>query len=109
MNQAAVFPSLTDSTVVSEVPAKSPPQKTLGTLLCIVSGLTSGSPHLLNFSGDMASFTIITILHEIMEEKEKVCFLLLYLSCVLLRIYVIRFLFLVPATAILFFPLQLVV
>jgi len=57
MNQAAVFPSLTDSTVVSEVPAKSPPQKTLGSLLCIVSGLMSGSPDSLNFSGDMASFT----------------------------------------------------
>ena len=61
MNQAAVFPSLTDSTVVSEVPAKSPPQKTLGSLVCIVSGLTSGSPHLLNFSGDIASFTTIAI------------------------------------------------
>lgn len=57
MNQAAVFPSLTDSTVVSEVPAKSPPQKTLGSLVCIVSGSTSGSPHLLNLSGAMASFT----------------------------------------------------
>lgn len=57
MNQAAVFPSLTDSTVVSEIPAKSPPQKTLGKLLCIVSGLTSGSPLSLNFNGVIASFT----------------------------------------------------
>jgi hypothetical protein len=58
MDQAAVFPSLTDSTVVSEIPAKSPPQKTLGTLLCIVSGLTSGSPLSLNFNGAIAFFTI---------------------------------------------------
>jgi hypothetical protein len=48
----------------------------------------------------------MTILCEIMEEKGKVCFLLLYLSCVLLCIYVIIFLFLVPATIILFFSLQ---
>lgn len=45
----------------------------------------------------------MTILNEIMEEKEKACFLLLYLSCVFLCIYVITFLFLVPATVILFF------
>jgi hypothetical protein len=51
----------------------------------------------------------MTILHEIMEEKEKVCFLLLYVSWVFLCIYVIIFLFLVPATAILFFSLPLVV
>lgn len=51
----------------------------------------------------------MTILHEIMEEKEKVCFLLLYVSCVFLCIYVITILFLVPATVILFFSLPLVV
>ena len=47
-------------------------------------------------------------LHEIMEEKEKVCFLLLWLSYIFLCIHAITFLYLLPATVISFFSLQLV-
>lgn len=51
----------------------------------------------------------MTMLKVIMEKKEKVCFLLLQLSYILLCIYVITYLFLVPATVIsFFFSLQLV-
>lgn len=42
MNQDAVFPSFTDSTVVLEIPAISPPQKIPGSEVAIVSAFTSG-------------------------------------------------------------------
>ena len=54
----AVFPSLTDSTVVCATPARSPPQKTPGTEVAIVFSSTSGVPHLFNFTGSNAFFTI---------------------------------------------------
>lgn len=57
MNQEACFPSFTDSTVVLAKPTISPPANTHGSLVCIVSGFTSGRPHLLNFIGLKASFT----------------------------------------------------
>ena len=49
MDQAASLPSATASTAVSAVPARSPPQKTLGVLvLVIVIGSISTFPHLFN-------------------------------------------------------------
>ena len=57
MNQAAVLPSLTDSTVVWATPPKSPPQNAHGSLICMVSVDTSGRPHLLNLIGDRAVLT----------------------------------------------------
>lgn len=56
--QDACFPSFTDSTVVLARPTISPPANTHGSLVCIVSGSTSGTPHLLNFIGFKASFTV---------------------------------------------------
>lgn len=55
--QAACLPSLVLSTVVLATPATSPPQNTPGSLLLMVSGSTSGKPHLLNFSGAKALIT----------------------------------------------------
>lgn len=57
MYQAAVFPSLTDSTVVSLVPAISPPANTPCSLVAIVFSSTSGKFHLLNFKGLNAFIT----------------------------------------------------
>ena len=57
MNQAAVLPSFTDSTVVAARPPRSPPQNAHGTLICIVSVHTSGRPHLLKVTGAMAFLT----------------------------------------------------
>lgn len=57
MYHEAVFPSLTDSTVVCATPAISPPQNIHGSLHCIVSLFTSGKPHLFNFTGFIASTT----------------------------------------------------
>lgn len=57
MYQAACFPSFTDSTVVLATPATSPPQNTSASLVAMVSSLTSGNPHLLNFSGFKAFIT----------------------------------------------------
>lgn len=57
MYQDAVFPSLTDSTVVCDTPARSPPQKTPDTDVVIVFPSTSGVPHLFNFTGSRAFFT----------------------------------------------------
>lgn len=57
MYQEACFPSFTDSTVVLATPTISPPANTHGSLVCIVSGSTSGRFHLLNFRGLKASFT----------------------------------------------------
>lgn len=64
MYQEACFPSFTDSTVVLARPPTSPPAKTQGSLVCMVSGSTSGRPHLLNLIGAMASLTAI-------KEKDK--------------------------------------
>ena len=58
MYQAAVFPSLTDSTVVLATPAKSPPQKTPGALVSIVSLLISAVPHLVSLTGSRALITM---------------------------------------------------
>ncbi|KAH9415625.1 hypothetical protein DERP_000112 [Dermatophagoides pteronyssinus] len=44
LDHAAVLPSLTASTVVSETPAKSPPQNTHSMLVDIVSTSTNGNP-----------------------------------------------------------------
>ena len=57
MCQDAVFPSLTDSTVVLATPAKSPPQNTPGTLVSMVSLLTSAVPHLVILMGSNALIT----------------------------------------------------
>lgn len=57
MYQEACFPSFTDSTVVLAIPTTSPPANTQGSLVCMVSGSTSGRPHLLNLMGLKASFT----------------------------------------------------
>ena len=46
MVHAAILPSLTASTAVSAVPAKSPPQKTPRSLVSMVSVSTSGVPQL---------------------------------------------------------------
>lgn len=54
MNQAAVFPSLTASTVVCAEPERSPPINTDGSLVAMVPMSTSGSPHDDNFNGDRA-------------------------------------------------------
>ena len=59
MNHEACFPSFTDSTVVLATPAKSPPHHTLGSDVAMVSESTSGSPHLLNLTGDIASMTAV--------------------------------------------------
>lgn len=63
MFQAAVFPSFTDSTVVSETPAISPPQKTPGSELAMVLVSTTGKPHAFSFNGANASLT---------ETKERI-------------------------------------
>lgn len=57
MYQDACFPSFTDSTVVFAKPPISPPANTPGSLVCIVSELISGKPHLLNLIGFIASTT----------------------------------------------------
>ena len=57
MNQEAVFPSLVDSTVVWATPAMSPPQKTQGSLVCIVSMVTSGRPQRFSRIGSSAFST----------------------------------------------------
>ena len=57
MNHEACLPSLTDSTVVLATPARSPPHQILCSEVAMVSGSTSGSPHLLNLTGDMAAMT----------------------------------------------------
>ena len=57
MNQDACFPSLTLSTVVLATPATSPPHQTFGSDVAMVSGSTTGNPHLLNFSGVIAFMT----------------------------------------------------
>lgn len=57
MNHEACFPSLTDSTVVLATPPISPPHHTLCSDVAMVSGSTSGSPHLLNLTGAMAAMT----------------------------------------------------
>lgn len=57
---AAVLPSFTDSTVVSEQPARSPPQKTAGfEMLCIVVGLIAGNPERSNLTENIAFLTVI--------------------------------------------------
>lgn len=66
MCQDACFPSLTASTVVLARPATSPPANTHGSLVCMLSGSTSGSPHLFNLMGAMASITA-----EREREREK--------------------------------------
>lgn len=59
MNQEACFPSFTDSTVVLVSPLMSPPAKTPGSLVCMVSPSTSGRPQWLNLRGCRASFTVM--------------------------------------------------
>lgn len=60
MYQAAVFPSFTDSTVVSATPAKSPPHHTDEHEVCIVLKSTMGRLLLLSFKGESACMTIRT-------------------------------------------------
>lgn len=54
----ACLPSFTDSTEVFAKPAMSPPANTQGSLVCIVSVLTSGVPQRVSFTGAMASVTM---------------------------------------------------
>ena len=57
MNHDACLPSLTLSTVVLATPAMSPPHQMFGSDVAMVSGSTSGNPHLLNSSGAIDSMT----------------------------------------------------
>lgn len=59
MYQAAVFPSLTASTVVSAIPAKSPPHQIFGWEVCMVLWFTMGRLPSANCSGAKASITKI--------------------------------------------------
>lgn len=59
MYQAAVLPSLTASTVVSAIPAKSPPHQIFGCEVCIVLWFTMGRLESFNFIGAKASITKI--------------------------------------------------
>lgn len=56
-HQAAVFPSLTASTVVSATPAKSPPHQIFGCEVRIVLGSTMGKLLSSRSIGDKASIT----------------------------------------------------
>lgn len=71
MYQEACFPSFTDSTVVLARPPTSPPAKTQGSLVCIVSRSTSGRPHLLNLIGAMASLTAIKVEDKYVKRRKK--------------------------------------
>uniref|UniRef100_A0A1A9Z8N0 Uncharacterized protein n=1 Tax=Glossina pallidipes TaxID=7398 RepID=A0A1A9Z8N0_GLOPL len=74
MFQAATLPSLTDSTVVSAVPAKSPPQNTPGTNVCKVFGLNLGKFDLVNGTGAMAAMTSLSHTPEPKADITKLVF-----------------------------------
>ena len=78
MYHDACLPSLTDSTVVCATPAMSPPQKTQGSLHCVVSGSTSGKPQVDSLMGFRADTTVKCIVMEIGAEGNQmdgsVCF-----------------------------------
>lgn len=57
MCHEACLPSFTDSTVVLAKPATSPPANTQGSLVCMVSVLTSGVPQRVSFTGAKALVT----------------------------------------------------
>lgn len=59
MDQAAVLPSLTASTVVSATPAKSPPHQTDGWDDCIVNVSTTGKFAFVSTKGFKASITVL--------------------------------------------------
>ena len=80
MLHAAVFPSLTDSTVVWATPAKSPPQNSHGTSVCIVAGSTRGRPLLFNSRGYSALTTAMVYTRHVLYVTPNDLHLLRYVD-----------------------------